>query len=417
MESDRVDGWPPSREVVALAALSLGAFAYVTAESLPIGLLGPMADGLGVSRSAVGLLVTAYGLVVVAVTLPLTRAARRLPRRRVMTVLLLVFTVTTVVAGSASTYWVVVAARAATACSQALFWALVVPTALGIVPSHRRGMAVTTVFSGVSLASVAGVPAASWLGATVGWRPAFMALAAVAAASMVAIRASLPAQGDAASSAEVGAHPDPTRYRTLVIATALATVGAFTAYTYVTAFLTDVSGLAARLVGLALLVRGVAGTAGVVLGGRLLGRRAIRAVPAILLLQTFAFVGLSVIGGIGHGVARALGGTAVTAVALVAVAGLAFSALTAVLAGEVFDIAPASPDLAAAGISTAVNSGIAIGAFVGGLLLSSYGPQGTVVSAALVSAVAFAVLRIAPRPTRRTTSESQCRTLMERSGV
>jgi MFS transporter, DHA1 family, inner membrane transport protein len=77
--------------VGALLALAVAAFTYVTTETLPIGLLLPMTADLGVSPSAVGLLVTYYGLVVVVASLPLTHLTRRVPRRLLLSGLLAVF--------------------------------------------------------------------------------------------------------------------------------------------------------------------------------------------------------------------------------------------------------------------------------------------------------------------------------------
>ena len=76
------------RSRAALGALSLSTFVFVTAESLPIGLLAPIVRGLDVSQVSVGLLVTGYAAVVVAATIPLTSATRRVPRRVLMGLLL-----------------------------------------------------------------------------------------------------------------------------------------------------------------------------------------------------------------------------------------------------------------------------------------------------------------------------------------
>lgn len=89
----------------------MAAFAYVTAETLPIGLLLLMTADLGVSPSAVGLLVTCYGLVVVGASLPLTHLTRRVPRRLLLSSLLAVFVLASWVSAAASSYRVLLAAR------------------------------------------------------------------------------------------------------------------------------------------------------------------------------------------------------------------------------------------------------------------------------------------------------------------
>ena len=108
---------------LALAALSLAAFAYVTTESLPIGLLVPMSKGLRAGEPAIGLLVTTYGAVVVVASVPLTLLTRRLPRRLVLCCVLAVFVAASVSSAATSTYGALLGARLVTALSQALFWA------------------------------------------------------------------------------------------------------------------------------------------------------------------------------------------------------------------------------------------------------------------------------------------------------
>jgi MFS transporter, DHA1 family, inner membrane transport protein len=125
--------------VGALLALAVAAFTYVTAETLPIGLLLLMTADLGVSPSAVGLLVTCYGLVVVVASLPLTHVTRRMPRQLLLSGLLAVFVMATWVSAAAASYRVLLAARVVTALSQALFWSIVVPTAAGLFPPRVRG--------------------------------------------------------------------------------------------------------------------------------------------------------------------------------------------------------------------------------------------------------------------------------------
>jgi len=102
---------------LALAALSLAAFAYVTTESLPIGLLVPMSKGLRAEEPAIGLLVTTYGAVVVVASVPLTLLTRRLPRRLVLCCVLAVFVAASVSSAATSTYGALLGARLVTALS------------------------------------------------------------------------------------------------------------------------------------------------------------------------------------------------------------------------------------------------------------------------------------------------------------
>jgi MFS transporter, DHA1 family, inner membrane transport protein len=371
--------------VGALLALALAAFAYVTTETLPIGLLLPMTADLGVSPSAVGLLVTYYGLVVVVASLPLTHLTRLMPRRLLLSSLLAVFVLASWVSAAAAGYRVLLAARVVTALSQALFWSVVVSTAAGLFSPRVRGRVIAVVFAGSSLAAVLGLPVGTWLGQQAGWRTAFLALSGFGLAAMVTIAACLPTAMPGSGHAARGTTPDAGRYLTLMAMTILATTGTFAAYTYITPFLTEVSRFPAAATGPLLLVRGVAGIVGVAAGGALVDRKPWAAMLIPVTAQATALLGL-----------YALGRTPVAAVGLVALSGLSFAALTTALASRVLQVAPGNADLAAAGAATAVNVGITAGAFIGSILLPGLGVRSTALVGGLLSLAALAVVLSEP---------------------
>ncbi|MBO3750665.1 MFS transporter [Streptosporangiaceae bacterium NEAU-GS5] len=369
-----------ARAIGALLALSASTFIFVTTETLPIGLLTLISADLSKSPSAIGLLVTGYGLVVVVASIPLTQLTRRVPRRLLLSSLLAMFVAASVLSAAASGYAVLLGARVVTALSQALFWAVVVPTATSLFRPEVHGRVVAVVFGGSSLAAVLGVPAGTWLGQQAGWRASFLALAAVAVLALVVIASLLPPTppdyGRAGS--EVTA-PGTRQYWRLMTMAALAVTGAFTFFTYVTPFLTQVSAFPAAAVGPLLLVRGIAGVVGVAVGGYLVDHSARIAVLVPPAAQAVALLGLYVAGDIPY-----------VAVALVALSGLSFAVLTTALAGQVLRFAPGRRDLAAAGASTAVNAGITAGAFIGSLLLTGLGVRGTALIGGLLSLAALA---------------------------
>jgi MFS transporter, DHA1 family, inner membrane transport protein len=373
-------GHSTAKAIGALLALAVATFVYVTTETLPIGLLLLISADLGVSPSVAGLLVTWYGLVVVVASLPLTQLTRRVPRRPLLSGLLGVFVLATWVSAAASSYWMLLGARVVTALSQALFWSVVVPTAAGLFPARLRGRVIAVVFAGASLAAVLGLPLGTWLGQQAGWRAAFLGLSGIGLGAMVAIAACLPAGASGRGHAARGTAPDARRYLTLMAMTVLAATGTFAAYTYITPFLTEVSRFPAAATGPLLLVRGVAGIAGVAAGGALVDRRPWAAMIVPVAVQAAALLGL-----------YATGGTPVVAVVLLALSGLSFGALTTALASRVLQVAPGSADLAAAGAATAVNVGITAGAFVGSILLPGLGVRSTALVGGLLSLAALAV--------------------------
>ncbi|MGI5522445.1 MFS transporter [Micromonospora sp. CA-259024] len=366
------------RAVGALIGLSGGTFLYTTAEALPIGLLLPMAVDLAVSPPQVGMLVTAYGAVVMVASVPLTALVRRVPRRRLLSALLVGFVVSNAITVLASTFTLLLTARMVTAATHALFWAVVVPAAAELFRPALRGRVVAVVFAGGTAALALGVPAGTWLGERAGWRASFLAVAGLGAVVLVVVATLLPSTRPEEGHAARGATPDVRRFWLLVAVAVLATAGAIAAYTYVALFVTEVSGFSASSVGAILLTRGIASVLGILAIGAILDRGPWLALVTTVALQSAALLGL-----------YTFGQRPSVSVGLIALAGLAFAAFTAALGGLVLQVAPGRSDLAAATVSAAVNVGITAGAFVGGLALPSHGVRSTVLIGALLGVVAL----------------------------
>lgn len=371
--------------IVSLIALTLAVFTYVTTESLPIGLLSLIAKDLGTSASAVGLLVTGYGLIVVMVSLPLTRLTRRLPRRRLLCILLGVFVAATFLSAMASDYWLLMGARMVTALSQAVFWAVVTPAAAGLFRAEVRGRAMSILYAGASVAALAGIPAGTWLGQQTDWRVSFLALSGLGLLVLVTVVAGLPNTPAGQGAADRGSAPDRGRYLSIVATTAIAITGAFAAFTHISPFLTGVSGFAESSIGPLLLVRGIAGLAGVVVVGHLVDRHDWLTMAGLIGLQGLALAGQF-----------AFGASQVGAVITISLSGFTLAGLTVALGSRVLVYAPGDSDMASAGTSTAFNVGITAGAFLSSVLLPGPGLRSTALVGALLSLVAFAMALAEP---------------------
>jgi predicted MFS family arabinose efflux permease len=186
-----------------------------------------------------------------------------------------------------------------------------------------------------------------------------------------------------------GITPDARRYALLVVTTAVAVTGMLTAYTYIAPFLLDVSGFAPSALGPLLLVVGLADVLGTFAIGALLDRHPMAAPLGALATMAIALFGL-----------YALGAVKAPAVALLALAGMAFSALAVAIQHRTLQLAPGNTDLAAAGISSAFNLGIAGGSLLGGVLISTAGVRSVALTGAILTALAFSVLLGEPRLAR-----------------
>ncbi|HLR85409.1 MAG TPA: MFS transporter, partial [Nocardioidaceae bacterium] len=180
------------RGVCALAGLALSAFTFNTTENLPVGLLDLIARDLATSLSATGTLVAVYGLVVALTSVPLARVAKPVPRRYVLTVVLATLVLSTLVSAMAEHLAVLFSARIATALAQAMFWAVMAPAAVGLFRPEVRGRVVGVMFACGSLATVAGVPAGTWLGHHGDWRTPFIALAVLGLVALLLVGICLP---------------------------------------------------------------------------------------------------------------------------------------------------------------------------------------------------------------------------------
>ena len=380
------------RPVPALAALTAGTFLYVTTETLPVGLLTPIGSDLGVSAARVGLLVTAYGLVVVIASIPLTYLTRAVPRRVLIATLLAAYVASSLGSALAGSYGTLMATRVVTALGQAVFWSVVVPIAAGLFPAEVRGRALAVLFGGVSVAAVVGVPAGTWVGQHLGWRWSFAMLAAAGAVALVALVATLPPDSRRlVDPAGPGSRPDRRRFSALITMTALATTGSFVFLTYLSPYLTDAVGISAGLLSVVLLLRGLAGIGGVAVAGPLVDARPRLAIALPVAVQAAALLLLVHPPG------------PVAAVVLVALTGYAFAAFTTPLSTRILQTAPIRLDLATSVSSTGVNVGITLGALIGSALLDGGSSvRSTALAGGLLTLAALALAALdRPRPITR----------------
>jgi predicted MFS family arabinose efflux permease len=373
------------RPLLAVLALSVGTFTLVTTEMLPIGLLPQIAADLRRSLPGTGLLVTVYALVVLVMSLPLTLLTRRVPRRVLLGGVLAVFALSTLASALAPGFGFLLATRIVTAVAQALFWSIVVSTAVGRFPPDQRPRVVGALFTGSSLAPVIGLPLGTWIGQQAGWRVAFLVMAVIGIATCATVVAALPTIRPEDEPARAGQFPSLRRYVVLLVVTALAVTGMFSTYTYIAAHLVQVAGLPAAGLSAVLLLCGGFGILGAVASGTVLQRRPRLTLIVPLAVMTSALWLVQ------------LAGThlpvAVLAFSLLAFAGSSFAAD---LAGRLLLVAPGSTDLANSGTSSAYNAGIAGGAWIGGLIVAGAGVHATALAGGLFSGAALLLILCEP---------------------
>ena len=366
------------RAVVALAALAASATCFLTAENLPIGLLPQISESMHTSLSTTGLLVTIYALLVVTATIPLAHVTRHLSRRYLLAAVAAGLAIGSVGSALAPSFGALVAARIFTAGAQAIFWAVGPTEAANMIRPERRARAVTAVFTGSALGLMIGVPAGTAIGHAAGWRVAFAALALVAVVLLATILVALPSRAPRVDHVDRRGAADRTRYRVLIVFTALAVTANFAWYTYASAFLVKVSGLPKGSVALVLFAAGLASAIGLSTGSPLYLRHRRATIPLAVSFALLALIGLF-----------AFAKVTLLAAVLIALASLGQSAFTVAGSTAVIELKPSD---GSAWYSTAYNIGIASGPLVGAVALQEWGLRSAPLAGAAIAVAAVLLM-------------------------
>ncbi|MBS0216142.1 MAG: MFS transporter [Proteobacteria bacterium] len=279
-------------------ALTAGAFGIGTTEFVIMGLLMQVAADLHVSIATAGLLISGYALGVFVGAPVLAAATRRLPRKAVLVALMVVFTLGNLACALTPNYEVLMAARVLTSLAHGTFFGVGAVVATSLVDEDRKASAISIMFTGLTVATLLGVPAGAWLGLHHGWRATFWAVAAIGVVATLVIATLVPHDRGTHETSRLGdelrAVAQPSVLLGLLM-TVLGFGGMFTVYTFIQPLLTQVAGFAAEAVSPILLVFGVGMIVGNLLGGRfadrglakaLVGTLAVLAV--VMALMTFA---------------------------------------------------------------------------------------------------------------------------------
>jgi DHA1 family inner membrane transport protein len=346
----------------AVAALALGGFAIGTTEFVTMGLLPDIAAGTGTSIPAAGHVISAYALGVVVGAPVIAATAARLPRRALLVALMTAFLAGNVLTALAPGAHTLLAARFLAGLPHGAYFGTAAVLGAALVPPEKRARALATVMLGLTIANIIGVPAATWLGETFGWRSAYVAVTAIALVTVLAVTTLVPNPREAGGGSirgELTALTRPQVWLTLgVIAAGFG--GLFAVYSYINPILTNQAGVSATTVPLMLGALGIGMTAGNIAGGRF-AERAPRATIAIALV-----VYAAVLAGFTLAAHDAIAAT----VGLFALGFVGLSAGPALM-GRLIDFAAEGPSLAAASFHSAFNVANALGAALGGVVLAS----------------------------------------------
>ncbi len=372
-----------------LIALAVGAFGIGVTEFAPMGMLPVIAGDLHISIPSAGLLISAYAMGVLIGAPLMTLTTARFNRRTLLIALMGIFTLGNALSALAGGYWMLMAARVITSFNHGAFFGVGSVVAASLVPPDKRAGAVAAMFTGLTVATIGGVPLATWVSEAIGWRSAFAGIAGVGALAMLSLRLALPSLPSTGSGDIRGELRVLTR-GPVMMALALTTIGfggVFTVFTYIVPILRDVTHGSTGYITAMLMLFGIGATIGNGLGGRLADRSVERTLMTMLAIMALTLLGFTI-----------LMQWPVTAAIAILIWGIASFAIVPPLQMRVMDAASDAPNLASAMNIGAFNLGNAIGAALGGGVISAgLGLPAVSLAGAAMAALALVTLLVSRR--------------------
>ncbi|WP_240796386.1 MFS transporter [Streptomyces sp. RFCAC02] len=348
-----------SRAWLGVAAITASLFVFLTTELMPVGLLTPLSNSLDISVGAAGLMVTAQG-VAAGLGVPFIVAwTRRVNRRLLLSTLLAILALGNLITAISPNYPLILTTRLVMGFASGVFWAIGVSMAMRIVPERQASKAAAVVMSGISIATVVGIPLGTIIESYTDWRTTFAIWAGLSVLVFLAVAATVPSlpSANAVSVREVFELPlKNVQLRTVLFIVVFFVLGHFGAYTFVRPFLEDSASATATFITVVLIIFGIGGAVGNFVAGYTVNK---------------SVRGTFVVGGAGLITALLLllttgDGKAGVIVALV-LWGLSFGAVQLSQVNMTLAAAPETFEAAMSLNTMAYNTSIALGALLGGL--------------------------------------------------
>ncbi|MDR4226705.1 MFS transporter [Bacillus mojavensis] len=355
--------------IPALLALAISAFAIGTTEFISVGLLPLISDDLHIPVTTAGLTVSLYALGVTFGAPILTSLTSSMSRKTLLLWIMIIFIAGNTMAASASSIGVLLAARVISAFSHGVFMSIGSTIAADLVPENKRASAISIMFTGLTVATVTGVPFGTFIGQQLGWRFAFMVIIAVGIIAVIANGILVPSnlrKGTKTTMRDQFKLVTNGRLLLLFVITALGYGGTFVVFTYLSPLLQEVTGFKAGTVAIILLVYGIAIAIGNMIGGKLSNRNPIGALFYMFIIQALVLFTLTFTAPY-----KIAGLITILFMGLLAFMNVPGLQVYVVMLAERF--VPSAVDVASAINIAAFNAGIALGSFLGGVITDSIG--------------------------------------------
>ncbi|WP_327754665.1 MFS transporter [Sphingobium sp. SJ10-10] len=346
---------------LVILALSMGAFAIGTTEFAAMSLLPFFADDLRISEPMAGHAISAYALGVVVGAPLIAVLGARLPRRTLLIGLMALFAIGNGLSAVSPDYATMLLFRFLSGLPHGAYFGVAALVAASLVPSDRRALAVARVMTGLTVATVIGVPVANWMGQALGWRWGFgiVALLAMITMTLVALYAPRDAgDPEASPMRELGALREPQVLLTLLTG-AIGFGGMFAVYTYVASTMISVTHVSERLVPVVLAIFGIGLTIGNLVAAWAADRAQSRTAVIVLLWSAASLALFPLMAG------------NIWSLSLVIFLIGCGGGLGSVLQTRLMDVAGDAQTLAAAAHHAAFNLANALGPWLGGMAIAA----------------------------------------------
>ncbi|MFD2446920.1 MFS transporter [Bacillus sp. CGMCC 1.16607] len=357
------------QSTLALLALAISAFAIGTTEFISVGLLPLISNDLQVSITTAGLTVSLYALGVAFGAPILTSITSSMSRKTLLLWIMIIFIIGNSIAACATSIGVLLVARVISAFSHGVFMSIGSTIAANLVPENKRASAISIMFTGLTVATVTGVPFGTFIGQQFGWRIAFIIITLVGIIAFISNSILIPA--NLRKSARTSFHDQfklitNGRLLLLFIITALGYGGTFVVFTFLSPILQNITGFKEETVAIILFIYGIAIAIGNMMGGRLSNINPLKALFYMFIVQAIVLLILMFTAPY-----KIVGLLTIFFMGLLAFMNVPGLQVYVVMLAERF--VPTAVDVASALNIAAFNAGIAIGSYLGGEITNSIG--------------------------------------------
>ncbi|AMB40000.1 MULTISPECIES: MFS transporter [Paenarthrobacter] len=346
---------------LAILSLAMGGFAIGTTEFAMMGLLKEVEEGLAISTPEAGNLISAYALGVVIGAPVFAAFGAKLPRKHLALGLMLFLSVANLTSFIAPDYGLMLVSRFASGLPHGAFFGVAAVIAASLVAPTKRGWAISMVMAGLTVSNVIGVPLATWVGQTFGWRLLFVIVGAIGLGTVAMVWKFVPFEPvhpEASIRRELGALKRLQVWLALLIGI-IGFGGFFAVYTYIAHTMTSVAGIPENFIPAVVALYGVGMVVGNIIGGRIADRSVMGTIYFVMPGIAVALVVYAI-----------AANWAWSAFLMAFVVGGIGSMLTPALQTRLLDAAPGAASLASSLNHSALNIANALGAFLGGTVIA-----------------------------------------------